>query len=425
MPDPVSLSANPPIRRYFRLGEEDGIRQEFNGTLPHEEVRNTGRRLEGVSSAKTLFVGMLPHKLGNSPWVVRSCEGQSQEAIKGGLSEIAARAIMSEILGTTDGLVIPEAYAYEMPDNKHLAVRYVDGMSRVEEDTGLLRLLSPAIKAKIALCIIAEGMKEFPVSSILVDEKTSQAALLDFESMTLPEGGKSVVPSFSSSTKLTLSLLRTMVPQNKDSIISEKELSDKYIGEVKQCLLAWKTRITTEQPLREKLTDLIHIETGLPKSSSNDSELSANKIVDNLIYIVHNLDKEDLPTSYQSLISDEATGNNTEVFNETEAEKKLGRAAGMLPELIEVFYAEAPKNIADLEKGINTGDVALFKRAAHTLKGSAMCFAAKDLIQAAEELETMGRDGNLEGADKKLEVLKQKLEALLKALGAYKDKKSS
>jgi HPt (histidine-containing phosphotransfer) domain-containing protein len=67
-------------------------------------------------------------------------------------------------------------------------------------------------------------------------------------------------------------------------------------------------------------------------------------------------------------------------------------------EMIGVFTADTPQLLADLSRGLETHDVDLFRRSAHTLKSNAANLGAAPLAQQAQALEQRGRQQQLEGA---------------------------
>ncbi|HWY88079.1 MAG TPA: response regulator [Gemmataceae bacterium] len=102
------------------------------------------------------------------------------------------------------------------------------------------------------------------------------------------------------------------------------------------------------------------------------------------------------------------------ILNWETARKRLrGRVAA----LAESFFQEAPRLMAEIHAAIAGGEGALLERAAHTLKGSAGIFAADSVVEAAWELECMGRDGRMEEAKEAGVDLDHKLELLIAALG--------
>jgi signal transduction histidine kinase/HPt (histidine-containing phosphotransfer) domain-containing protein len=69
----------------------------------------------------------------------------------------------------------------------------------------------------------------------------------------------------------------------------------------------------------------------------------------------------------------------------TEAVKRMAR----------LLLEECPKMLQELHEGLADGDVTRFQRGAHTLKGAADIFSAHRVRAVAEQLETMGRQGEL------------------------------
>jgi PAS domain S-box-containing protein len=81
----------------------------------------------------------------------------------------------------------------------------------------------------------------------------------------------------------------------------------------------------------------------------------------------------------------------------------LGKQADvMLPSLMDTFFKDAPKLIADAQRSWEQGQSADLRRAAHSLKSSSATFGAMALSALARELEYKARDGALEGADELL-----------------------
>ncbi|MGE5263020.1 MAG: response regulator, partial [Acidobacteriota bacterium] len=99
----------------------------------------------------------------------------------------------------------------------------------------------------------------------------------------------------------------------------------------------------------------------------------------------------------------------------------LGKQAdAMLPSLIENFYKDAPKLIADAHRTLEQKQTAELRRAAHTLKSTSATFGAMALAAVARELEFKARDGALEGAGELLTRIQAEYaqaKAALQALG--------
>ncbi|MCP4400570.1 MAG: response regulator [bacterium] len=71
---------------------------------------------------------------------------------------------------------------------------------------------------------------------------------------------------------------------------------------------------------------------------------------------------------------------------------------GFVTELIESFLTSAPQLLNDLRQGLELGDAAKVRMAAHTLKSSSADFGAMTLSKINKELEMIGKSGNLAGA---------------------------
>ncbi len=80
--------------------------------------------------------------------------------------------------------------------------------------------------------------------------------------------------------------------------------------------------------------------------------------------------------------------------------------AQFVNELIDTFIEDSPSLINQMKKAISLLDAESFRRAAHTLKSNAATFGAMQLSSLARELESMGRDNNLEIGNR-LEVLEE------------------
>lgn len=64
--------------------------------------------------------------------------------------------------------------------------------------------------------------------------------------------------------------------------------------------------------------------------------------------------------------------------------------------LIETFFEDTAKQMDQMRSALASRDAETFRRAAHSLKSNAATFGAMDLAGLARELESMGREENLE-----------------------------
>ncbi len=88
----------------------------------------------------------------------------------------------------------------------------------------------------------------------------------------------------------------------------------------------------------------------------------------------------------------------------------------LLRELIQIFRRQAPQLVNEISQAITAQDALCLRRAAHTLKGSAIHFGAAGLTQAAAELESAGRDSQFTDTGPTLARLEAELDRVWRAL---------
>jgi CheY-like chemotaxis protein len=84
----------------------------------------------------------------------------------------------------------------------------------------------------------------------------------------------------------------------------------------------------------------------------------------------------------------------------------------LLVDLFEAFQQDYPKQLAELQDAIGTGNAERMAQVAHSLKGAVGYFGAQTVHTLAHRLETMGHQAELEGASSVLQQLEQELERL-------------
>ena len=94
-----------------------------------------------------------------------------------------------------------------------------------------------------------------------------------------------------------------------------------------------------------------------------------------------------------------------------------------LRSMARLFEADAAKSLSRIRQAIARGDAEELRSAAHALKGSAGNFLADAAVEAAQQLEIMGREHNLLGADESLIRLEAEIAALTQRLAALGRKK--
>jgi HPt (histidine-containing phosphotransfer) domain-containing protein len=98
---------------------------------------------------------------------------------------------------------------------------------------------------------------------------------------------------------------------------------------------------------------------------------------------------------------------------------RVGGDAELLKEIAALFMEDYPNVLAELRAAAARGDAQGVERAAHGLKGSVGNFGAQAAVDAAFQLEQMGRAGNLSRVREAIDALARALDALhpeLKAL---------
>jgi HPt (histidine-containing phosphotransfer) domain-containing protein len=78
---------------------------------------------------------------------------------------------------------------------------------------------------------------------------------------------------------------------------------------------------------------------------------------------------------------------------------RVGGDLEMLRELVQIFREESLRGMEALRDGLRRGDAASVKLHAHTLRGSLAFFGADWAMTLAQQLETMGRSGDLSLAE--------------------------
>ncbi|MEH6577770.1 MAG: PAS domain-containing protein [Amphritea sp.] len=127
-------------------------------------------------------------------------------------------------------------------------------------------------------------------------------------------------------------------------------------------------------------------------------------------------DSSSQDASTQEALPDTQHPDACEIFDPDAALERVGGDAETLKELVELFYEECPKLMAEIRNTLAAGDSVALRRAAHTLKGSADVFAAKRTVTAALKLELMARNGALDEAPEALSALESEVQRLKQAL---------
>jgi HPt (histidine-containing phosphotransfer) domain-containing protein len=105
-----------------------------------------------------------------------------------------------------------------------------------------------------------------------------------------------------------------------------------------------------------------------------------------------------------------------------DADDLLERTCGdreLLTEVVDIFRADTPSQLAALQLAVATDDLGGVERAAHRLRGSLSSLSARPAADAALALETQARAGERAALAESLLVLEQEVDRLSAALAAY------
>jgi len=91
----------------------------------------------------------------------------------------------------------------------------------------------------------------------------------------------------------------------------------------------------------------------------------------------------------------------------------------LLRDIARAALEESPRLVEDIERALTRGDATALRLSAHTLKGSIRYFEAKQAFEYAYQLETMGKNDDMENAGTVLHALKEEISRLSEALGKH------
>ena len=94
----------------------------------------------------------------------------------------------------------------------------------------------------------------------------------------------------------------------------------------------------------------------------------------------------------------------------------MGGQPDLLLSVAAMFHTESARILPELRAAIDRKDGRLVYRLAHTLRGSADCFAAQPTAEAAHRLETMGRHESWDEVEEAWVALQTEMGRLIPAL---------
>ena len=96
--------------------------------------------------------------------------------------------------------------------------------------------------------------------------------------------------------------------------------------------------------------------------------------------------------------------------------ERLDGDRGLFDELVEVFRNGCPETMEKIRRAFVVQDAKRVEHGAHALKGSSSNVGAIAAAQAATEIESLARGGNLKAAAEQFAVLQQEIERLFAEL---------
>jgi two-component system sensor histidine kinase/response regulator len=96
--------------------------------------------------------------------------------------------------------------------------------------------------------------------------------------------------------------------------------------------------------------------------------------------------------------------------------ERVGGDDGLLREITKIFLEEYPTLLDEIRSAVAAGDAQRIERAAHSLKGAVANFGAAAATDAAYQMESVGRRGQIEQAPSALISLEFQFQLLRPAL---------
>jgi two-component system sensor histidine kinase/response regulator len=107
-----------------------------------------------------------------------------------------------------------------------------------------------------------------------------------------------------------------------------------------------------------------------------------------------------------------------QVLERATALARVGGDLDLLKEIGALFLDEYPRVLNDIHRALAAGDAPTLERSAHGLKGSVANFGARAAVDAAFQLEQLGRAHKLEQVPPALAALERALACLHTELSA-------
>ena len=113
----------------------------------------------------------------------------------------------------------------------------------------------------------------------------------------------------------------------------------------------------------------------------------------------------------------QADNTGLPVFDREDAIERLGGAEDLLDELLELLLKQTTTDLPQIAEAVERGDTDRLEHLAHNLKGAAASLSAERVRQAAFDLESIGRCGDMSRAQPALALLEQEVILLRQTIG--------
>ena len=100
------------------------------------------------------------------------------------------------------------------------------------------------------------------------------------------------------------------------------------------------------------------------------------------------------------------------MLDRAEALARVGGDLELLKEIAALFLEDYPRSLDQIHQALDSGDAKALENSAHGLKGSVANFGARAAVDAAFQLEQLGRAHKLDQVPQALAALEQSLSSL-------------
>jgi HPt (histidine-containing phosphotransfer) domain-containing protein len=108
----------------------------------------------------------------------------------------------------------------------------------------------------------------------------------------------------------------------------------------------------------------------------------------------------------------------SERFDPSALWKRVGGDMQLLSELVQIFVAEYPELLLQIDAAVRDGNADGLRKASHKLKGSLLQFSAPMASHAAADLENLAAGNSLKNATSSVERVKMEIASLVRLLKA-------